>query len=125
MAKTFQDYGYRIVSGGTDTHLFLVDLRSKKTQNQVLTGKQAEEILSTCNIIVNRNSIPFDQQPPTITSGIRVGSPAITTRGLHETQAIKIVELIVDALNHHQEESFMQKIKKEIALICKQYPIYS
>lgn len=125
MATTFQTAGYRIVSGGTDTHLFLVDLRTKNNHPQQLTGKQAEEILNSCNIIVNRNSIPFDPQPPTITSGIRIGSPAITTRGLNENDAIKIVALIIDALTHHEQESFIQKIKQEIAALCKQHPIYN
>jgi glycine hydroxymethyltransferase len=123
MATTFQDRGYRIVSGGTDTHLFLVDLRATKNHGS-LTGKEVEETLSTCNIILNRNAIPFDTQSPTITSGIRIGTAAITTRGLKEQDAQQIAVWIDEAIRHRADAAFLLKLKDEVVKMCGQFPVY-
>ncbi len=119
MAKAFQDLGYRIVSGGTDNHLFMVDLRSKN-----ITGKKAELTLEQAGIIVNRNCIPNDHQKPWIASGIRIGTPAITTRGIKEEQAVEIVNLIDSALGHSKNANYLKNIKEKIEHLCKPYPIY-
>lgn len=124
MAKTFQDLGYRIVSGGTDTHLFLVDLRSKQESYGTLTGKQVEQTLGSCNIIVNRNTVPNDPQPPTITSGIRLGTPAITTRGFKEQEAQELVTLIDDAIKNHENSGTLSNINAQITSLCKKFPVY-
>jgi glycine hydroxymethyltransferase len=124
MATTFKELGYRVVSGGTDTHLLLIDLRATKNHG-TLTGKEVEELLSTCNIIVNRNTIPFDTQPPTITSGIRVGTPAITTRGMTEKEVTQIVVWIDEIIRNRHDEHFLKSVKGEIEKLCRQFPIYS
>jgi glycine hydroxymethyltransferase len=120
MAKTFQKLGYRIVSDGTDTHLFLIDLSSKG-----LTGKEIESVLSSCNIIVNRNSIPFDTQSPLVTSGIRIGTPAITTRGFDESHAISIATLIHEAIIKRSDPIARANIKEKVLQMCKQFPVYN
>jgi glycine hydroxymethyltransferase len=89
MAEAFLERGYKIISGGTDNHLMLIDLRSKN-----LTGKKAEEALIQSDITINKNMVPFDTQSPMVTSGMRIGTPAITTRGLVEKDVVKVVELI-------------------------------
>jgi glycine hydroxymethyltransferase len=124
MAKTFQDLGYRIVSGGTDTHLFLVDLKDKKFDGQMLTGRQAEDILMQCNIVLNRNMIPFDTQSPTVTSGIRIGTPAVTTRGMKEAEMVEIVYLIDEALKRRDDKQFLTKILNKVTSFCQLYPVY-
>ncbi len=121
MANTFKELGYKIVSGGTDTHLFLVDLRSKSPN---LTGKHVEEILGQCNISINRNSIPGDPQPPTITSGIRIGTPSITTRGLKEREVQELTVLIDEAIMRGQDQN-IANIKNQIQRWCRQFPIYT
>ncbi|MFD1631698.1 serine hydroxymethyltransferase [Pseudopedobacter beijingensis] len=119
MASEFITRGYNLVGGGTDNHLILIDLRNKN-----LTGKQAQEILEKVNITTNKNTIPFDDKSPLITSGIRVGVPAITTRGLKETDTIKIVDLIDRTLMHADNDVEIQQVKKEVALFIKSFPIY-
>jgi len=109
MAEEFKNLGYRIVSGGTDTHLFLIDLSDKG-----VTGFEAETALSKCNIVVNRNSIPFDKAKPTVTSGIRIGTPAITTRGFKEEQAKQVVHFIHDAIKNRDDDLFLEKIREEV-----------
>ena len=118
LAKLFQDNGFKIISGGTKNHLMLVDLRNKN-----ITGKEAEEILYKAGITVNKNMIPFDEQKPNITSGIRLGTPAITTRGFKEKEIEKVFEFINEALKNKDNDSFLEKIKKEIFLFCKNFPI--
>jgi len=117
MAKTFQELGYRIVSGGTDNHLFIVDLRSKN-----ITGRQAELALEQAGITVSRSCIPFDPQKPWITSGIRIGTPAITTQGMKEKESEKIVHLIDEILREKLTD--LGKIKEQITSLCNQHPIY-
>lgn len=112
LAAALRELGYRIVSGGTDCHMFLVDLRARG-----ITGKMAQEALEAEGIIVNKNSIPFDEQPPNITSGIRLGTPAVTTRGMGEREMEQIAELIHQALEG-------KKVKEKVIKLCKKFPIY-
>lgn len=109
MAKTFESLGYRIVSGGTDNHLFVLDLRSKN-----INGRLAESALEKAGITVSRSTIPFDTEKPWITSGIRIGSPAITTRGLKEKESIEIAHLIDDIIKHHDNINKISLIRKNI-----------
>lgn len=111
--------GYRLVSGGTDNHLILVDLR-----NLNLTGKIAEKILEDAGITVNKNAIPFDPQPPTITSGIRIGTPALTTRGMKEDEMRYIAHLIHEVLSSPEDERVRIKVKNKVKELCEQFPIY-
>lgn len=113
MAKTLAELGYRIVSGGTDNHLFLVDLRS-----QNLTGLAAEKALSAAGITVNRNCIPGDTAKPWITSGIRIGTPAMTTRGMREQEAQEVAYLIHEALQNHSDLQKLATIKSRILTLC-------
>lgn len=123
MAETFADLGYRVVSGGTDTHLFLIDLRNTKNHGS-LTGKEVEVALGKCGIIVNRNGIPFDPQPPTITSGIRIGTPAVTTRGFKQKEIEQVTVWIDEAIRYRHDESFLKNLKHEVEKLCTQFPIY-
>jgi len=122
MAKTFKELGYRLVADGTDTHLLLIDLRT--TKHGALTGKAIEILLGSCNIIVNRNSIPFDTQPPTITSGIRIGTPAITTRGFNEREAVQVAHWIDEIIKHRDDAKVLESIKTEVGKLCSNHPIY-
>ncbi len=119
MAKEFQCLGYRIVSGGTDNHLFIVDLRSKN-----ITGHEAEIALEKAGITISRSCIPFDPQKPWVTSGIRVGTPAITTRGMKELQACEIVHLMNEVIEQHENETALQKIRQKVQIFCATFPIY-
>lgn len=120
MAQEFIDLGYRIVTGGTDNHLFVIDLRSKNS-----TGYAAETALEKAGIIANRNAIPFDPQKPWITSGLRIGTPAITTRGMKEKEAREIVHWIDTALEYHDNETILGAIKIKTATLCQQFPVYA
>lgn len=119
LAKEMKNTGYEIVSGGTDTHLFLVDLSSKG-----VTGKDAEKVLERAGITVNKNAIPFDEKPPTVTSGLRIGTPAITTRGMGEKEMVLIAGYIDDALKHADNESMLGEIKQKVINLCNNFPIY-
>lgn len=119
MAKAFQDLGYRIVAGGTDNHLFVVDLRSKN-----ITGRAAEIALEKSGIIVSRSGIPFDPEKPWVTSGIRIGTPAMTTRGMGSGQALILVQLIDDVINNHENDGMLKIIKQKVEVLCKQFPVY-
>jgi len=118
-AKTLQEKGYRIVSGGTDTHLFLVDLTSKN-----ITGKDASDILGKVNITVNKNLIPFDPKPPKVTSGIRIGTPAITTRGMKEKEMEEVSSFIDSALNNKDNLVELNNIKNKVLELTKRFPLY-
>lgn len=120
LAQAFKDLGYRIVSGGTDNHLFMIDLR-----NQNVTGLQAEQVLASVGISINRNAIPFDPQKPWITSGIRLGTPALTTRGMKEAEMLLIANLIDEALKTRDDVSKAKSIKAAVQNLCKQFPIYA
>lgn len=118
-AKSMEEKKYRIVSGGTDTHLFLVDLRSKN-----ITGKEAVSILGSVNITVNKNLIPFDEKPPAVASGIRIGSPAITTRGMKEKEMEKICSLMDTVIINKDNASKVEEIKKEVVNFTSKFPLY-
>jgi glycine hydroxymethyltransferase len=111
--------GYRIVAGGTDTHLFLVDLTDKN-----ITGKEAATVLDRAGITVNKNLIPYDKQSPFVASGIRVGTPAVTTRGMKETQMKKIAYLIDKILSDPNNDKNIKEARKEVAILVKAFPLY-
>ena len=110
---------FRIVSGGTDTHLMLVDVFSKG-----INGKQAEQALDKAGITVNKNAIPFDQNPPLTPSGIRIGTPALTTRGMKESEMEAIGEWITDVLDHINDESVQKRVRREVEILCERFPLY-
>ncbi|MCE7068206.1 serine hydroxymethyltransferase [Dyadobacter sp. CY326] len=124
MAKAFVDKGYRIISGGTDNHLMLIDLRTRNGQDSGLTGKLAENTLIKADITINKNMVPFDDKSPMITSGIRVGTAAVTTRGMVESDMERIVDLIDSVLINHDQDAKIASIKGEINNWMKQYPLY-
>ncbi len=119
MASTLAERGLRIVSGRTESHLFLVDLRAKK-----VTGKDAEAALGKAHITVNKNSIPNDPEKPFVTSGIRVGSPAMTTRGLGEGEARQVAHLIADALEAHADDARLAGVRERVMALCARFPVY-
>ncbi len=119
MAKTLQARGLRIVSGGTDCHMFLLDLRAKR-----ITGKEAEALLGRAHITVNKNAIPNDPEKPFVTSGIRLGSPAMTTRGFRELEAEQVAHFISDALDEPQDEAHIQQVAARVKSLCKRFPVY-
>jgi glycine hydroxymethyltransferase len=119
MAQEFMNRGYKVISGGTDNHLMLIDLRPKN-----LTGKIAENSLILADITVNKNMVPFDDKSAMTTSGMRVGTSAMTTRGLVETDMVRIVDLIDDVLMNHDNATTIANIKKEINDWMKQYPLF-
>lgn len=119
MAATFQHLGYRIVAGGTDNHLFILDLRSKQ-----VNGHQAQIALEKAGIIVSKSCIPFDPEKPWITSGIRLGTPAITTRGMQEQHAIEIAHWVDEVITQHNNESLLRSIRQHIARMCADFSIY-
>lgn len=122
MAEAFSAKGYKIVSGGTDNHLLLIDLRSKFPE---LTGKKAENTLVLADITINKNMVPFDSRTPFSTSGIRVGTPAVTTRGLKEEQMALIVELIDRVLSNPDDEATIAAVRKEVNALMKNYPLFA
>jgi len=119
MAATFIKLGYKVISGGTDNHSMLIDLRSKN-----LTGKLAENTLIKADITVNKNMVPFDDKSPFVTSGIRIGSPAMTTRGIKEKDSIEIVELIDHVLMNHDNAKELKATKKKVNDMMKGFPLY-
>ncbi len=116
LADSLKEKGYRLISGGTDNHLILIDVRSKG-----LTGKKAEELLEAVNITTNKNTIPFDPEKPTVTSGIRIGTPAVTTRGMKEEEMKRIAELMDLALDGKED---VEKIREKVLELCAQFPLY-
>jgi glycine hydroxymethyltransferase len=119
MAKVLAGRGLRIVSGRTESHVFLVDLQAKN-----ITGKDAEAALGRAHITVNKNSIPHDPQKPFVTSGIRVGSPAMTTRGFREIEAEQVADLIADVLDAPNDEATIERVRDQVAALCKKFPVY-
>ena len=119
LAKVLQERGLRIVSGGTDSHMFLVDLRAKR-----ITGKDAEAALSKAHITVNKNAIPNDPEKPFVTSGIRIGSPAITTRGFSELEAEELGHLIADVLDAHGDDATISRVRGAAAALTTKFPVY-
>jgi len=118
-AKALENRGYRIVSGGTDTHLFLVDLRDKD-----ITGRDCAHILEKVNITVNKNLIPYDPRPPKITSGIRIGTPAVTTRGMKESEMEIIAELIDKTIHFFNDEEKLDRIREDVKELLDKFPLY-
>ena len=120
LAKTLEEEGFKIISGGTDNHLMLVDVKSTLG----ITGKCAEETLDKINITVNKNTIPSETESPSKASGIRLGSPAMTTRGLKEEEFVSIGHIIAKALRNKDNETILKELQKEVLTITKKYPIY-
>ena len=119
LAKTLQGRGLRIVSGGTDCHMFLLDLRAKN-----ITGRDAEDALGRAHITVNKNAIPNDPQKPFVASGIRIGSPAMTTRGFREAEAERLGNLIADVLEAPRDDKAIGRASAEVADLCRGFPVY-
>jgi len=119
LARALSDAGFRLVSGGTDNHLMLVDVFSKG-----ITGKVAEAALGKAGIAVNKNAIPFDQNPPMVASGIRVGTPAVTTRGMREGEMGLIAELVTRALKTPDDDGALGRIRAEVEALCRKFPLY-
>ena len=120
LERTLKNQGFRIISNGTDNHLLLVDVKTSVG----LTGKEAEEILDAINITVNKNTIPYDTESPLKTSGIRLGSPAMTTRGLKEKDFEEIGLIIAEALHNYKDSKILKSLKEKVLKITKKYPIY-
>ena len=120
LAETLAAEGFRIVSGGTDTHLMLVDVFAKG-----MLGSEAEKALGEAAITVNKNAIPFDTNPPMKPSGIRVGTPAVTTRGMKEEEMRQIGRWIAEALNHRTDGAVLGRIRKQVLTLAEEFPLYS
>ena len=120
LAQVLMESGFKLVSGGTDNHLMLVDLTDKR-----ITGKEAEEALGKVGITVNKNTIPGDTQSPFVTSGIRIGTPAITTRGMKEKEMEKVGEFIAETLNNIGNEKKYAIIREEVRKLCEEFMFYS
>ena len=120
MSKYLISKNYNVVSGGTDNHCILIDLRNKN-----ITGKEAEEKLILADITVNKNMVPYDTESPFITSGIRVGTPAITTRGIKDKEIPIIVDLIDEVLSNKDEEKTIRKTKRKVNSLMKSFPIFN
>ncbi len=120
LAAALKSHGYRLVSDGTDTHLMLVDLRDVHPD---LTGKRAENWLEQANIIVNKNMIPFDERKPTQTSGLRLGTPALTTRGLQEGEMATVARLVHEAMSSEGDEARLAKVRGQVLELCQQFPV--
>jgi len=120
LAQALIDNGFRLVSGGTDTHLMLVDLRSKK-----ITGKEAEKVLDEVGITINKNTIPYDPEKPFVTSGIRIGTPAVSTRGMKEPQMKDIASLLSRTIENKDNEAKKKEIKEEVKKLCLEFPLYN
>jgi len=119
LAQGFIDRGYKIVSGGTDTHLMLLNLTNKG-----ITGKEADAALDTAGIIVNKNAVPYDEKPPAVASGIRLGSPIVSTRGMREPEMKQIVELVDRVLQHRQEPAVLEDVRGQAKALCAKFPIF-
>ncbi len=122
LSKALVDRGYAIISGGTDNHLMLIDLRTKSAE---LTGKLAENTLVKCDITINKNTVPFEDRSPFVTSGMRLGTPAITSRGLTEEHMDTIAELIDMALTNHSDDSILASVKSRVHELMRQFPLYA
>jgi glycine hydroxymethyltransferase len=119
MTKVLQERGYKIVSGGTDNHLFLLDLIDKN-----ITGKDADAALGRAHITVNKNAVPNDPRPPAISSGLRIGTPAVTTRGFKEPEVRQLTNWIADVLDHMGDEAAVERARAEVVKICRRFPVY-
>ena len=120
MAAQLQRRGYRIVSGGTDNHLFLIDLSDKN-----ITGKDADAALGRAHLTVNKNAVPNDPRPPMVTSGIRVGTPAATTRGFKEPEVVQVADWIADILDAEGSEAAIEQVRTAVTALCRRFPVYA
>ena len=120
MTQVLQQRGYKIVSGGTDNHLFLVDLIDKN-----ITGKDADAALGRAHMTVNKNAVPNDPRPPMVTSGLRIGTPAVTTRGFKEPEVTQLSHWIADVLDHMGDESVIERVRGEAMALCRRFPVYA
>jgi glycine hydroxymethyltransferase len=120
MTEALQQRGYKIVSGGTDNHLFLIDLIDKH-----VTGKDADAALGRAHITVNKNAVPNDPRPPAVTSGLRIGTPAVTTRGFKEPEVRKLANWMADVLDAGGEESAVERVRAEVVALCRRFPVYA
>lgn len=118
MAKRFTENGVKLVSGGTDNHLMLVDLRKES-----MTGKELEALLDRAHITANKNTIPFETTSPFITSGVRIGTPAVTSRGMKEAEASEIADLVTDVIRGREEA--VKGVSEKVAALCEKFPIYA
>ena len=119
MAGALSRRGYKIVSGGTDNHLFLVDLIGRD-----ITGKDADAALGRAHITVNKNAVPNDPRPPFVTSGLRIGTPAVTTRGMKEPEVTELSNWIADVLDRAGEESVINTVREKVTQLCRRFPVY-
>jgi glycine hydroxymethyltransferase len=119
MAEELTKRGYGVISGGTDNHCMLIDLRSKN-----ITGKEAENVLVKADITVNKNMVPFDDKSPFVTSGIRVGTAAITTRGVKEKEIVRIVELMDKVITNKDNEAIIEEVRDEVNEMMEKYPLF-
>jgi glycine hydroxymethyltransferase len=120
MAEVFKASDFRVISGGTDNHLFLLD-----TSSYNMNGSEVESLLGEVNITVNKNAIPFDELPPTKTSGIRIGTPAMTTRGFKEDEVKKVAELIIRTVENQNNEDILEEVRNEVKELTRQFPLYN
>lgn len=120
LAESLAAEGFRIISGGTDTHLMLVDVFSKG-----MFGSEAEKALGEAGITVNKNAIPFDTNPPLKPSGIRIGTPALTTRGMKEPEMRQVGRWVAEALQHRTDSLVLNKIRKQVLELCESFPLYA
>ena len=119
LCEELSKHGFRIVAGGTDNHLFMVDLRSKN-----ITGRDAAHLLDTVRITVNKNLIPYDPQGALVASGLRIGTPAVTTRGMKEREMKKIAQLIDEAISFKDDPVVLENVRKKVGEITKRFPLY-
>jgi glycine hydroxymethyltransferase len=119
MAAKFMSRGFKVVSGGTDNHLFLLSLVGRN-----LTGKDADAALGRANITVNKNAVPNDPRPPTVTSGLRIGTPAATTRGFKEPEIEQVADLVADVVDAEGADAVVEKVRAQVLDLCKRFPVY-
>ena len=119
LAQGLLERGYKIVSGGTDTHLMLVNLTNKG-----ITGKEADAALDAAGIIVNKNAVPYDEKPPAVASGIRLGTPIVSTRGMKEAEMREIVALVDRVLQHRQDPGVLEEVRSQAKALCSRFPIF-
>jgi len=119
MAEQLTARGYKLVSGGTDNHLMLIDL-----SDEPISGKDGEDCLGRAGITVNKNTVPGERRSPFVTSGIRVGTPALTTRGMKEAESVQIGDWIADALHAHDDAAKLSAIREKVVALCRSFPIY-
>ena len=117
--KAFLQRGYQVVSGGTENHLFLLNLTSKN-----VTGKEAEAALNASGIVVNKNAVPFDEKPPMVASGIRIGTPTVSTRGMQQAEMEQIVSWMDEIIQHSQDTALHKRILREVKNLCARFPIF-